>query len=82
MMETILNVGLNDESVEGLSRQTGNQRFAWDAYRRLIQMYGKTDLEIEGRVFSDALDDSKASQGIENDNELSIESLQNLVKRF
>jgi pyruvate,orthophosphate dikinase len=82
MMETILNVGLNDESVEGLSRQTGNARFAWDAYRRLIQMYGKTVLEIEGRVFSDALDDSKASQGIENDNELSIESLQNLVKRF
>ena len=82
MMETILNVGLNDESVEGLSRQTGNARFAWDAYRRLIQMYGKTVLEIEGRVFSDGLDNAKASQGIENDNELSVESLQNLVKRF
>jgi pyruvate, orthophosphate dikinase len=82
MMETILNVGLNDESVEGLSRQTGNARFAWDAYRRLIQMYGKTVLEIEGRDFSDALDNAKASQGIENDNELSVESLQNLVRRF
>jgi pyruvate, orthophosphate dikinase len=82
MMETILNVGLNDESVEGLSRQTGNARFAWDAYRRLIQMYGKTVLEIEGRDFSDALDNAKASQGIENDNELSVESLQNLVSRF
>ena len=82
MMETILNVGLNDESVEGLSRQTGNARFAWDAYRRLIQMYGKTVLEIEGRDFSDGLDNAKASQGIENDNELSVESLQNLVKRF
>ncbi len=82
MMETILNVGLNDESVEGLSRQTGNARFACDAYRRLIQMYGKTVLEIEGRDFSDALDNAKASQGIENDNELSVESLQNLVSRF
>jgi len=82
MMETILNVGLNDESVEGLSRQTGNPRFAWDAYRRLIQMYGKTVLEIEGNVFSDALDKAKEIQGVKNDNELSVESLQELVKKY
>jgi pyruvate,orthophosphate dikinase len=82
MMETILNVGLNDESVEGLSRQTGNQRFAWDAYRRLIQMYGKTVLEIEGKIFSDALDSAKVNQGTKLDNELSVDTLKELVKKF
>ena len=82
MMETILNVGLNDESVEGLSRQTGNQRFAWDAYRRLIQMYGKTVLEIEGKKFSDALDRAKVNQGTKLDNELSVDTLKELVKKF
>ena len=56
MMETILNVGLNDQSIEGLIKQTNNPRFAWDAYRRLIQMYGKTVLGIEGSKFSKELD--------------------------
>ena len=51
MMETILNVGLNDQSVQGLIKQTNNPRFAWDAYRRLIQMYGKTVLDIDGHRF-------------------------------
>ena len=82
MMETILNVGLNDESVEGLSRQTENPRFAWDAYRRLIQMYGKTVLEIEGKIFADALDKAKEAQGVKIDNELSVASLQELVTQF
>jgi pyruvate,orthophosphate dikinase len=56
MMETVLNIGLSDESVLGLAKQSGNERFAWDAYRRLIQMFGKTVLGIDGEHFEDALD--------------------------
>ncbi len=51
MMDTVLNVGLNDESVEGLARQTSSDRFAWDSYRRLLQMFGKTVLGVEGELF-------------------------------
>ena len=54
MMETVLNIGLNDESVLGLAAVSGNERFAWDSYRRLIQMFGKTVLDIDGDLFSDA----------------------------
>ena len=82
MMETILNVGLNDQSVEGLIKQTNNPRFAWDAYRRLIQMYGKTVLDIEGHRFASELDKAKAKQGVKIDYELSVESLQHLVAVF
>ena len=60
MMETVLNIGLNDESVKGLAAQSGNERFAWDSYRRLIQMFGKTVLGIDGDLFEDAIDDLKA----------------------
>ena len=56
MMETVLNVGLNDDSVNGLAHQSGNPRFAWDAYRRLIQMFGKTVLVMDGDVFEDAIE--------------------------
>ena len=55
MMETVLNVGLNDYSVDGLAEAAGDGRFAWDSYRRLVQMYGKTVLEIDGELFSHAL---------------------------
>jgi pyruvate,orthophosphate dikinase len=82
MMETILNVGLNDESVEGLSRQTNNPRFAWDAYRRLIQMYGKTVLDIDGRKFANELELQKKNQKVKNDFELSAEALKDLVRIF
>ena len=63
MMETVLNIGLNDESVQGLAKQTGNERFAWDSYRRLIQMFGKTVLDIDGEHFEDALDEAKKAKG-------------------
>src|SRR6201985_62569 len=56
MMETVLNIGLSDESVHGLARQAGNERFAWDSYRRLIQMFGKTVLGIDGEHFEDAIE--------------------------
>ena len=82
MMETILNVGLNDESVQGLIKQTKNPRFAWDAYRRLIQMYGKTVLGIEGQKFATELDKAKKDQGVVDDHQLSAESLSKLVKTF
>ena len=63
MMETVLNIGLNDASVKGLAEESGDERFAWDSYRRLLQMFGKTVLEMPGEVFSDALDKAKSTQG-------------------
>ena len=82
MMETVLNIGLNDESVLGLAVVSGNERFAWDSYRRLIQMFGKTVLDIDGDLFSDALDDLKAERGVKGDTELTAEDLKGLVDTF
>jgi pyruvate,orthophosphate dikinase len=65
MMETVLNIGLSDESVHGLAKQAGSERFAWDSYRRLIQMFGKTVLDIEGGDFEQAIDAGQAGQGHE-----------------
>src|ERR671926_237460 len=66
MMETVLNVGLNDESVQGLAAQSGSERFARDSYRRLIQMFGKTVLGLDGELFEHALDEVKREQGTES----------------
>ena len=82
MMETVLNIGLNDESVLGLAAVSGNERFAWDSYRRLIQMFGKTVLDIDGDLFSDALDSLKAERGVKGDTELTAEDLKGLVDTF
>ncbi len=82
MMETVLNIGLNDESVLGLAAKSGNERFAWDSYRRLIQMFGKTVLDIDGDLFSDALDELKAERGVTGDTELTAEDLKGLVLTF
>ena len=82
MMETVLNIGLNDESVLGLAAVSGNERFAWDSYRRLIQMFGKTVLDIDGDLFSAALDDLKAERGVKGDTELTAEDLKGLVDTF
>ena len=82
MMETVLNIGLNDESVLGLAAVSGNERFAWDSYRRLIQMFGKTVLDIDGDLFSDALDDLKAERGVKGDTELTAADLKGLVDTF
>ena len=82
MMETVLNIGLNDESVLGLAAVSDNERFAWDSYRRLIQMFGKTVLDIDGDLFSDALDDLKAERGVKGDTELTAEDLKGLVETF
>ncbi|MGY1752461.1 pyruvate, phosphate dikinase [Blastococcus sp. SYSU D01042] len=82
MMETVLNVGLNDASVHGLAQQSGSERFAWDSYRRLIQMFGRTVLGIDGELFDDALDAVKAEQGTESDLDLDAAHLQDVVARF
>ncbi|MGY1707786.1 pyruvate, phosphate dikinase [Geodermatophilus sp. SYSU D00697] len=82
MMETVLNVGLNDESVQGLAAQSGSERFAWDSYRRLIQMFGKTVLGIDGEHFDDALDEVKREQGTDLDLDLDAGHLRDVVGRY
>src|SRR5437764_415600 len=64
MMDTVLNLGLNDVSVGGLAKQTGNERFAWDSYRRFVQMFGKIVLDIDGDRFENALTETRAAQGV------------------
>ena len=82
MMDTVLNIGLSDESVQGLAKQSGNERFAWDAYRRLIQMFGKTVLGVDGEHFEHALDAAKHAKGVRNDVDLDAGDLQNLVAAY
>ena len=82
MMETILNVGLNDESVLGLAATSGNDRFAWDSYRRLLQMFGATVLGIDAEVFHDALDAVKAELGVTADTDLGADDLKGLVATY
>jgi pyruvate, orthophosphate dikinase len=82
MMETVLNIGLSDESVHGLAKQAGSERFAWDSYRRLIQMFGKTVLDIEGHEFEQAIDAAKQAKGTKNDLDLDAGDLQGLVDSF
>ena len=82
MMDTVLNLGLNDESVKGLAAQTGDERFAYDAYRRFIQMFGKVVMEVEGQLFEDAITVQRETAGVQFDNELSPADLQELVDAF
>src|SRR5450755_1933858 len=82
MMETVLNIGLSDESVHGLAKQAGSERFAWDSYRRLIQMFGKTVLDIEGGDFEHAIDAAKKAKGTKNDLDLDADDLRGIVDSF
>jgi pyruvate, orthophosphate dikinase len=82
MMDTILNLGLNDDSVAGLARATGNERFANDSYRRLIQMYGEVVDGIPGHRFEQSLADLKKSRGVTQDVELSAEDLATLISTY
>jgi pyruvate,orthophosphate dikinase len=82
MMDTVLNVGLNDNSVLGLADASGDERFAWDTYRRLIQMFGKTVLGVDGDVFESALDTAKQRKGVATDAELAASDLKELVDQF
>ncbi len=82
MMDTVLNIGLSDESVAGLAAQAGDERFAWDSYRRLIQMFGKTVLDVDGELFESALEDAKHAKGAATDVDLDAGDLEALVARF
>ncbi|MET7486262.1 pyruvate, phosphate dikinase [Streptomyces sp. NPDC005538] len=82
MMDTVLNIGLSDKSVQGLAKQAGDERFAWDSYRRLIQMFGKTVLGVDGDLFEEALDKAKETKKVTVDTELDAADLKKLVTRF
>jgi pyruvate, orthophosphate dikinase len=82
MMDTILNLGLNEAAVEGLAASTGNPRFALDSYRRLIQMYGEVVDAVDGHRFEQALTDLKAARGVAQDVELTADDLRELVSTF
>ena len=82
MMDTVLNLGLNDASVQGLAKQTGNERFAYDSYRRFVQMFGKIVLDVRADLFEEALHDLMEERGVAVDTALSAEDLQGLVTTF
>ncbi|MEV4338261.1 pyruvate, phosphate dikinase [Streptomyces sp. NPDC049590] len=82
MMDTVLNIGLSDASAQGLAAQAGDERFAWDSYRRLIQMFGKTVLGVDGDLFEEALDKAKAAKKVTVDTDLEAADLKKLVTTF
>ena len=82
MMDTILNLGLNDEAVEGFAEKTGNPRFAYDSYRRFIQMYSDVVMEVPKSFFEKIIDELKEEKGVHFDTELTVDDLKELVKRF
>src|SRR5437763_11985331 len=88
MMDTVLNIGLNEASLRGLIDKTGNERFAWDSYRRFVQMYGDVVLDLkptsktEIDPFEKIMDDLKEEVGVHEDTRLTVEHLKELVKRF
>ena len=88
MMDTVLNLGLNDDAVEGIARKSGNERFAWDSYRRFIQMYGDVVLGMKPQSkedidpFEEIMEEVKHAKGVELDTDLDVADLKELVKRF
>src|SRR6185295_17681958 len=82
MMETILNLGLNDVAVEGLARQSKNPRFAWDSYRRFVQMYGSVVFDLSRKPFEQMLEEHRQQYGVERDIDLPVEEMQAMVQRF
>ena len=82
MMDTILDLGLNDQTVLGLARKTNNPRFAWDSYRRFIQLFGKVVFGIKDEKFDDVLDAAKKKQRVKDDSELDVDSLKRIVTEY
>jgi pyruvate, orthophosphate dikinase len=82
MMDTVLNLGLNDKAAEGLAEKTGNPRFAWDAYRRFIQMFSNVAMGMKGEVFENILENIKKKKGVELDTELDAGDLQKVVEEY
>ena len=79
MMDTVLNLGMNDQSVEGIAKLTGNDRFAWDSYRRFIQMYSNVVMGFNSSILEATLEDLKEARQVEEDTELTAEDLKELV---
>src|SRR5215218_2276696 len=82
MLDTVLNLGLNDTSVEGLANATDNERFAWDSYRRFVQMFGNVSRGIAGEEFENAIKEVKKARGVKDDTDLDVDALKELTKRF
>ncbi|MEM1598656.1 MAG: PEP/pyruvate-binding domain-containing protein, partial [Pyrobaculum sp.] len=82
MMDTVLNLGLNDETVKGLAARTGNEWFAYDAYRRFLQMFGKIVLSIDEKLFSTAWEEVKKKYGVKDDPDVPLEGLKEAVEKF
>ena len=82
MMDTILNLGLNEKTVEGFAAQTKNPRFSWDSYRRFIQLFGKVVFGVNDEKFDHVLDSAKSKQGVTDDSKLNVESLKKIVKEY
>src|SRR5687768_11993447 len=82
MLDTVLNLGLNETSVEGLARATENERFAWDSYRRFVQMFGNVSRGVPGEKFEQAIKEIKADRGVKEDTELDREALEELTRTF
>src|SRR3712207_6231344 len=82
MLDTVLNLGLNDESVAGLAAKTGNERFAWDSYRRFVQMFGNVVMGIPGEQFEDEIKRVKGDRGVKLDTDLDVDALRELVESF
>ena len=82
MLDTVLNLGLNDESVAGLARATDNERFAWDSYRRFVQMFGNVSRGIPGEKFEDSIREAKSGRGVTDDTELDVDDLKQLTQTF
>jgi len=82
MMDTVLNLGLNDDTVQGLAARSGNERFAYDSYRRLVQMYGDVVMGVDGEKFEHAIDAIKDEKGVKLDTELSVDDLKELIATF
>ena len=82
MMDTVLNIGLSDTSVRGLAKQSGSDRFAWDSYRRLVQMFSKTVLGVDGEAFDHIFDQAKRAKGTTDDLQLDADDLQRIVEGF
>jgi pyruvate,orthophosphate dikinase len=82
MLDTVLNLGLNDDSVVGLTRSTDNERFAWDSYRRFVQMFGNVSRGIPGEKFEDAIKAAKSERSVQDDTELDVDALKQLTETF
>ena len=82
MMDTILNLGLNDETVDGLAKQSNNSRFAWDSYRRFVQLFGKVVFGVDDKKFDEVLDNAKKNQAVQSDSALNEKSLRQVVSEY